>query len=267
MSVSRALLHLDPPPLRLLRELADSGVNYIVERCTENGLPEVIRIMDNYEHLPVIFYFVEQEELQFEPFEDDEADEEEDMELDYYDDVEEDWFDSGYSPVTDDENNDEENDIIRASPLLLQLPPEDLEWGRQLVGLPVAAAAHRNLDFSPPQVGPQIPLIASGCDSCAEASISWRSEDFAPSTSGHSSAMKRSSEESCMEQEGVKRQSWIVEDSLEDSAPSTSGLGSLREMSYQDSTPSTSGLGSFSTRTDWLFRSDLPLWGDDSDSD
>ncbi|XP_034729392.1 microtubule-associated protein futsch-like [Etheostoma cragini] len=100
-------------------------------------------------------------------------------------------------------------------------------------------------------------------------SASQRSTVSAPSTSGLGSSTKRSREESDTLQVSMKRQKWNCEDSHDESAPSTSGLGfyrsredSHRELAppgedglpsasqrSKESAPSTLGLGSSTKRS------------------
>ncbi|XP_071318770.1 uncharacterized protein [Trachinotus anak] len=231
----------------------------VIQRPAEDGLPDVIRIVD----VDLSFYiFLDEEEDREvvggeyeddgDSFEDDEeedhymdSDEEEDEDEDDDLDLEglEDWTseDSGYDSMSEDEEDlEDDDDIGRRSPLVQEFPPEEFWHGWRPVLPPLPA------DVAHPQVPEeQLPQVFPPAGPSAEEPST--SEDSAASTSGHSSSLKRSREESHSEQVSTKRHRWDFEGNLQESAPSTSGLNSS------------------TTRRSWL--ADWPPWLDDSDSD
>ncbi|GLD62096.1 uncharacterized protein AKAME5_001384700 [Lates japonicus] len=211
-------------------------MDYIIERPAMDGLPEVIRILDDEDFNRPDYMSSEEEE-----FDSDEEDEEE-------------WsdesLDSGYSTMTDDEDDPEdcEDDQDRPrSPLPLPPPNFWQEWRRQCRPFPAAT----------PLAAPAGPT---------------RVPDAAPTTSGLGTSTKRSREDSDAQEVSMKRPRRDDEDSPEDSAPLTSGLGVSthrnREEDHRDSAPSTSGLCRFTPSgfpgIQLLY---LPRRDDDSDSD
>ncbi|XP_026207550.1 midasin-like [Anabas testudineus] len=266
--------------------------NYVVDRPAGDGLPEVVRIVDVAEDLPINVSSDEEEMevgefLGVRPMSDDDVADDEDT-----DSEEDDWTseDSGYDTMTDDEDMDSEeeveeedrdveensgydgdgdDDVIRPrSPLDQQMPSEDFWHGCRRVDPPVPCACPRHpIPEERPEDGPQRRSLAGPRRS--EPPVPQRFEDSAPSTSGLSSATKRSREESDTEQVSAKRHRWNLDGGLDESAPSTSGLGrstsGSREANHEESAPSTSVGGSHTFRRLWL--GPFLRWTDDSDSD
>ncbi|GLD65505.1 uncharacterized protein AKAME5_001696500 [Lates japonicus] len=216
-------------------------MDYIIERPAVDGLPEVIRILDDEDNnRPDVSS--EEEDV----FDSDEEDGE--VWTDEEDWSEEDSPDSGYSTVTDDEDDPDDDD---RSPSPLPLPPANFwqEWRRQC--RPFSAAA------------PLAPRIPDAAPVCAPAA--------APSTSGLSTSTKRIREESDTDQVGMKRPRRDGEDNPEEPTPSTSGFSfstnRTREEDHRDSAPSTSGLLRHFTPLGFPGIQLLYVPNDDSDSD
>ncbi|CAK6971827.1 proline-%2C glutamic acid- and leucine-rich protein 1-like [Scomber scombrus] len=238
---------------------------FIIERPAGDGLPELIRILEDEDHVVLPDYVSSDEEdwdvqvgigvgapLFFDNEEDIEVDSEEEEDEDGDD--SEDWTseDSGYESLLDDE---EDEDFRPRSPLVQQLPPVDFWQGWREdypplhAGPPVAG---------PPVAGPPVagPPVAGPLEP----------EEFAPPTPGLGSSMKRSREEDLyLEEERAKRPRWNCEENPEDPVPSASGPSTSSDL---DSAPSTSsGLHFAFRRRLWDGPFSFSWRCEDSDSD
>ncbi|XP_071330893.1 uncharacterized protein [Trachinotus anak] len=269
-------------------------VNYIIGRPAEDGLPEVIRIVDDTEDSDLPSYMSSSEE-------DDE------LEAGEVFDEEDDWsdaisIDSGYSTMTEDEEDMEDDDDDRPHPPLVHQPPPGNFWeDRRQANIPVPAAAPL---AAPDGVPPGFPDATPVCGPAAapqrptvwqpqvpvqppkllwlpEQQVSQRLEESAPFISDLSSFIKRTREESDTEQVSSKRLRreyeenpdpqqlmdwhpqvpvqppkllWLPEQRVEQPG---GGLPSVSPR-WEESAPSTSGLSSTNTSREEDHRDSAP---------
>ncbi|XP_044078630.1 uncharacterized protein LOC122888348 [Siniperca chuatsi] len=279
MALRRPLINEERLLMGVAHELGKNragAVNYIIERPAEDGLPEVIRIVDVVDEFEEDGHqLMEIDQGQDEDTDDEEEDEDTDDDEDWSDGVSE---DSGYDSMYEDEDfEDDDDDNGRPrSPLIQQFPPENVLRGWRPVCPPVPAAVPVAGPVAEPldvfaRIPDAVPQRLMGPPEEGLPSVSQRSDESAASTSGLGSSTKRSREGSDTEQVSAKRQRWNFEESHEESAPSTSGFSfftnGIREESYRESAPSTSGLSSSTNRRYCLGPFEYQMWADDSDSD
>ncbi|XP_074517281.1 uncharacterized protein LOC141783726 [Sebastes fasciatus] len=178
------------------------GVNSIVERPAQDGEVRLGFVGDGeYER-----YVIERDIYQIFGHSDDEEEEEMMMEVEDEDAWSDSSEDSGYESKSEHEEDSEDDDfnvIIRPVSPMNQLVPPPSFWQvlhreSSPVGLPAGAPFCFPFGVLPAQ---QEERSEEG-----QPSVCQRSEESAPSTSGLSISTKRSREEDCTEQVGVKRQ-------------------------------------------------------------